>query len=103
MASRNATRILLAALAVLVLHGTSGADEPLSAEARSRRILELEQALATAHDRLADLISEAPTEGAPPLRESPELVEIASQLAAWNSELRALRLEAARMPEVIPR
>lgn len=71
-------------------------EQPTPAEVRSQRILALEAEVRAAHERLASLVSEVPAEGDPPLRERPELLEIASELATLNAELRELRAEVAR-------
>lgn len=97
---------LLSAAALVAGAGlapASRADDaaPTAAEVRSQRILELEGQVRDAQERLADLISEPVSENAP-LRERPELAEIAAELSTLNVELRALRAEVAQATAAPP-
>ena len=65
------------------------APQPLSDAEQARRA-QLEEEIATAQETLKELIAREATEGDDPLRESPELREIARRLPALQAELRAL-------------
>jgi hypothetical protein len=65
------------------------APRPLSDAERARRA-QLEEQIAADQEALKALISRGATEGDDPLRESPELREIARRLPALQAELRAL-------------
>jgi hypothetical protein len=65
------------------------APRPVSDAERARRA-QLEEQIAADHETLKELISRESTEGDDPLRESPELREIARRLPALQAELRAL-------------
>ena len=65
------------------------APRPLSEAERARRA-QLEEQIAADQEALKELISRESTEGDDPLRESPELREIARRLPALQTELRAL-------------
>jgi hypothetical protein len=62
---------------------------PLSDAEKARRA-ELEEQIAADQEALKELLSRQPTEGGAPLRDSPELREIARRLPALQAELRAL-------------
>ena len=65
------------------------APRPLSDAEQARRA-QLEEEIATAQEALKELIAREAVEGDDPLRESPELREIARRLPALQAELRAL-------------
>jgi hypothetical protein len=65
------------------------APRPLSDAQRARRA-QLEAQIAADEEALKELIGRKSTEGDEPLRESPELREIARRLPALQAELRAL-------------
>jgi len=65
------------------------APQPLSDAEQARRA-QLEEEIATAQETLKELIAREAMEGDDPLRESPELREIARRLPALQAELRAL-------------
>jgi hypothetical protein len=69
----------------------SGPRGEFSQIERSRRILELERGVAQARRRLMVLLSETETADQIPLRDRPELREIAAELETMSVELDRLR------------
>jgi hypothetical protein len=90
-------RVAAAWVLLLALAATPGplaAEEP--AASLDARIVALEQAIQRDQDRLRDLVARPVPEGAPPLREDEELLEIGRRLPKLQRELAALRDARAR-------
>jgi hypothetical protein len=99
MPSRSSTAfVCVAAIALFALPavGVRADTDSLTPAQRSLRILELEADIRSAREQLADLISGPASTDAVPLREQPELREVAEILAKIAEELSELRADAAR-------
>ena len=76
-----------------------GPEAPISAQDAEAVMRALEQAIEADRARLSALITE-PASDAPPLRESPELLEIAERLPHMEEELRLLKQQRQRSSSV---